>query len=113
MLAELLGAYTLRPTRAEPLFELARYYRGKKGYAMATLFAKAGCQTPAASDRLFIVESVYSWQLLDELAVASYWVGDYATSKGACEAVLEQIERGLALPDDEMREFAAIWPRRS
>ncbi|MEI9952196.1 MAG: glycosyltransferase [Pseudomonadota bacterium] len=105
VLAELLGAYTLRPTRAEPLFELARYYRGKKGYAMATLFAKAGCQTPLPSDRLFIVESVYSWQLLDELAVASYWVGDYATSKGACEAVLEQIERGLALPDDEIERI--------
>src|SRR5262249_44136568 len=74
---ELLAAYDLRPTRAEPLYELAHYYRGKKGYAMATLFAKAGLHTPRPDDRLFVVDSVYSWRLFDELAVASYWVRDY------------------------------------
>src|SRR5262249_23594395 len=34
VLGELLGAYTLRPTRAEPLYELAQYYRKRKNYAM-------------------------------------------------------------------------------
>ena len=31
-------------------------------------FAKAGVHTPRPSDSLFVVESVYSWRLLDELA---------------------------------------------
>ena len=105
VLSELLAAYALRPTRAEPLYELARYYRDKGGYAMATLFAKAGLGTPRPSDQLFIVESVYSWRLLDELSVASYWVEDYATSKGACETLLERVEAGLAVPADDLERI--------
>jgi glycosyltransferase involved in cell wall biosynthesis len=105
VLGELLAAYTLRPTRAEPLYELACYYRKRGGYAMASLFAKAGVQTPLPSDRLFVAESVYTWRLLDELAVASYWLGDYAMSKSACQAVLEQVERGLRVPDDELERI--------
>jgi tetratricopeptide (TPR) repeat protein len=105
VLGELLAAYSLRPTRAEPLYELARYYRTHKGYAMATLFAKAGLQTARPKDRLFVVESVYTWRLLDELAVATYWVGDFATSKRCCEAVLERVEQGLAVPDAEVRRI--------
>ena len=99
ILGELLAAYNLRPTRAEPLYELARYYRLKKGYAMATLFAKAGVQTALPNDRLFVMESIYRWRLLDELAVAASWGGDFATSKRAYEAVLTQIERGLSVPE--------------
>jgi len=102
VLSELLAAYHLRPTRAETLFELARYYRTQKGYAMAALFAKAGLQTPRPNDRLFVVESVYTWRLLDELAVAAYWIGDYATSKGACEALLQRVEQGLSVPDEDL-----------
>jgi len=101
VLSELLSAYNLRPTRAEPLYELARYYRSKNGHAMATLFAKSGVRTPLPNDRLFIVTSVYTWRLLDELSVAAYAVGDYATSQRACKALLEQIERGLEVPEAE------------
>src|SRR5690606_24460406 len=42
VLAELLLAYNLRPTRAEPLYELARFFRLREIYPSATLFAKAG-----------------------------------------------------------------------
>jgi hypothetical protein len=45
------------------------------------------------------MESVYTWRLLDELAVAASWVGDFSTSRRAYEAVLEQLERGLAVPE--------------
>jgi hypothetical protein len=72
---------------------------------MASLFAKAGVQTRQPSDRLFLVESVYSWRLLDELAVAAYWVRDYATSKAACQALLEKAEQGLAIPDHELERI--------
>ena len=105
VLSELLAAYALRPTRAEPLYELARYYRLKEGYAMATLFAKAGVCTPRPNDRLFIVESVYSWRMLDELAVAAYWVRDYATTKGACETLLARVDTGLAVPEQDVQRI--------
>lgn len=104
VLAELLSAYGLRPVRAEPLYELARYFRLKKMYAMASLFAKAGVNTRRPSDRLFVTESVYSWRLLDEYGVAAYWIGDYAGCKEACETVLDRIERSKqGSPGDELR----------
>ena len=105
VLSELLSAYALRPTRAEPLFELARYYREKGGYAMATLFAKAGLQTPRTGDRLFVVESAYSWRLLDELAVSAHWVGDYATTQRACRSLLELAENGVEIPEHELERI--------
>ena len=105
VLSELLAAYNLRPIRAEPLYELARYYRMRQNYPMACLFAKAGAATPLPDDYLFIVQSVYTWRLLDELAVTTYWIGDYSTCKRACETVLAQVERGLAVPDADLERI--------
>jgi glycosyltransferase involved in cell wall biosynthesis len=104
VLAELLSAYNLRPTRAEPLYELARYFRGRQLYAMASLFAKAGVGTPRPPDSLFVNESVYEWRVLDELAVASHHIGDFRTCQSSCEEVLGRVERGLVIPEaDVMR----------
>lgn len=105
VLGELIGAYCLRPQRAEPLYELARYYRLRKGYAMATLFAKAGVETPRPDDRLFVVESVYTWQLLDELGVASFGAGDFFSAKEAWQTVLARVEKGLSIPSEDLRRI--------
>lgn len=103
VLRELLAAYEMRPTRAEPLHELARYFRVRKMYGKAYLFAKAGVQTPRPSDSLFLSQDVYDWRLLDELGVAAYWVGDYPAGKAACEQILQRVEQGLELPESELR----------
>jgi hypothetical protein len=105
VLAELLSAYNMRPTRAEPLFELAKYFRLRKVYGMATLFAKAGVGTRRPDDSLFVAEHVYEWRLLDELAVASHWVKDFRTTKSACEEILARVERGLKVPDGDLRRI--------
>lgn len=102
VLAELLSAYNLRPTRAEPLYELARYFRTRQLYAMASLFAKAGAGTPRPPDSLFVAANVYDWQLLDELSVAAHHVGDFRTCQRACEELLGRIEGGLAVPERDV-----------
>jgi len=107
ILSELLEAYGLRPTRAEPLYELARYFCRKKQYAMATLFAKAGLETPRPDDYLYVNDSVYAWRLLDELAVASYWVEDYKGSKTCCEAILARVAEGLTLSSQDLDRIRA------
>jgi Glycosyl transferase family 2 len=100
---ELLAAYELRPTRAEPLHTLARYFRQKKHYGKAYAFAQAGLQVPRPNDSLFVAQNVYDWELLDELAVSAYWVGDYSGSKRACEALLAKIANGLDVPEADMK----------
>lgn len=105
VLRELLNAYEMRPARAEPLHELARYFRFKKNYGRAYIFAKVGAQTPRPNDALFVSQDVYDWRLLDELGVAAYWVGDYRGGKLACEAILKKIQRGLSVPADDARRI--------
>lgn len=103
VLRELLAAYELRPRRAEPLYELARYYRLAKQFGKAFLFAKAGVVTARPNDSLFVAQSVYDWQLFDELAVAAYWVEDYVACRAACNEILRRIAGGLELPEDDVR----------
>jgi glycosyltransferase involved in cell wall biosynthesis len=101
----LLAAYELRPTRAEPLYELGYYFRKRKMYGKAYLFAKAGVLTPQPNDRLFVAQDVYDWRLLDEVAVAAFWIGKYHDCKVACEEALSRIDQGLEVPADDTRRI--------
>jgi hypothetical protein len=105
VLGDLLAAYDLRPTRAEPLYELGQYFRKQKMYGKAYLFAKAGVLTPQPKDRLFVAQDVYDWRLLDEVAVAAFWIGNYHDSKVASEEALSRIDQGLDVPADDIRRI--------
>jgi tetratricopeptide (TPR) repeat protein len=105
VLRELLAAYEMRPIRAEPLHELARYLRMKKMYGKAYLFAKVGAQTSRPDDSLFVSQDVYDWRILDELGVSAYWVGDYSAGKRACELILQRVGQGLHIPDRDLRRI--------
>ncbi len=102
VLAELLAAYEMRPRRAEPLHDLARYFRERKLYGKAHIFARVGIQTPRPNDSLFVAQDVYDWRLLDEFAVAAFWIGRYEEGKLACEEILRKVDEGLALPEVEL-----------
>jgi tetratricopeptide (TPR) repeat protein len=101
----LLAAYDLRPTRAEPLHDLARYFRQKKNYGKAYLFARVGVDTPRPNDYLFVSQEIYDWRLLDELGVCAYWVGRYAESKAACEELLRRVANGLEVAEAEVQRI--------
>jgi hypothetical protein len=103
VLDELLRAYDLRPQRAEPLHVLARYFREKDKFGRAYVFAKVGVLTPRPGDQLFVIEEVYAWRLLDELAVAAYWTGRFEESKASCEEILSRVEKGLNVPPEDLQ----------
>ena len=105
VLRELLAAFEIRPTRVEPLYELAHYFRVRKMYGKAFAFALAGIQISRPDDRLYVAQDVYDWRLLDELGVAAYWVAEYAACKAACEAVLQRVEEGLDVPEADVRRI--------
>jgi len=105
VLRDLLTAYEMRPTRAEPLYALARYFRMKKMYGKAYVFAKVGVLMPQPNDRLFVAQSVYDWRLLDELGVAAYWIGNHRECQASCEEVLRRVEQGVDVPEDDLRRI--------
>lgn len=83
-----LEAFEARPSRAEPLVELARYCREQNRYTLAYIFARRAMEIQKPSDILFIDKATYEWRALDEFAVASYWVDQYRQSAEACEKLL-------------------------
>jgi hypothetical protein len=108
----LLEAFETRPVRgAEPLHTLASYCRVKGLFSQAYLYAKHASEIPFPSkEMLFVEPDLYSWKILDELAVAAYWTGRYAESFQVCSKILNNHE----IPEADRarisnnREYAAI-----
>ena len=73
-----LKAFEMRPSRAEPLFQLARHFRQNGNYELAYLYAKRGAEIPMSKDHLFVETAVYLYMLKMEKAILAYWVGNDA-----------------------------------
>ncbi|MFF1747074.1 glycosyltransferase [Streptomyces mirabilis] len=81
--------YESRPTRAEALGDLARLCRESQRWPLAYMFAQHAVQIPYPRDILFVEHAWYDWQALDELAVAAYWIGEYAESLDCSKRLLK------------------------
>ncbi len=92
-----LRAYEFRPTRAEPLSNLAGYLREVGRKAAAYPFARTASELARPDDILFVDDAVYAWRALDEYAVAAYWAGKYKEGLSANQRLLS----GKTLPETE------------
>ena len=84
-----LAAFSMRPTRAEPLHDLARHYRLKGQNDPAVMFAQRGAEVlyPTA-DTLFIEDYPYRFGFDEELSIAGYYSASgvqYHLAHVACE----------------------------
>lgn len=70
----MLFAYNMRPTRAEPLHDLARYYRNKGDNPLAAMFAETALQMPKSEDQLFVDDYCYNVGCLQEFAISAFYV---------------------------------------
>jgi glycosyltransferase involved in cell wall biosynthesis len=78
-----LAAYAFRPTRAEPLVELARFHRTRGEFALAHLYAARAAAISRPADLLFVEDDAYRWRALDELAISAFYVGQHAEGRSA------------------------------
>jgi len=98
-----LRAWAFRPTRAEPLYGIARRYREKQQYQLGYLFAERAAQIPfPEEDGLFVAAGIYAWQAIDEQAVCASWIGKHAEAFTLCRRQLAHPD----LPDGERRRIA-------
>jgi glycosyltransferase involved in cell wall biosynthesis len=98
-----LAAWSARPTRAEPLVDLARWHRLNGEFSLAFLFARAACNIPQPKDRLFVDLATYAWRALDEAAIAGWYAGEREFGAWAAETLLYN----LAVPMEERPRIAA------
>jgi len=92
-----LSAYNYRPTRAEPLADLARYYREKEQHEVAMLWSEAGSAIAyPEGDLLFVDDRVYSHAFASEMSIAGFYSKDDRRRRRAHEATLElQLRRDV------------------
>lgn len=65
-----LEAYNSRPSRAEPLYDLAHWFREKKDkQQIGWLFAEKGSKIPYSGDLLFVEQWLYDWGFTEELSI--------------------------------------------
>ncbi|WP_437293985.1 tetratricopeptide repeat protein [Sorangium sp. So ce426] len=100
----LLEAFDVRPTRAEPLWALARHQRERSLNHAALLFAERALEIPFPSeDVLFIEKAVYEWQIWEEIMISAWYVrGRCELGFAACERLF--LRRGH---DDEFYNYVA------
>jgi len=73
-LAAATKAYELRPHRAEPLYDLARFHRLRGMYETAMMYCEAGSKLAwPGQDMLFIEDFVYATGIREEVSVAGYY----------------------------------------
>lgn len=69
----MIDAYHFRPQRAEPLYELAKFYREKDQAHAALLFAKAGLNIKRPDDLLFVNDFIYNHGMRYEYSIAGFY----------------------------------------
>jgi predicted GH43/DUF377 family glycosyl hydrolase len=88
--AVLLEAWERRPSRAEPLYELARMHRQRGAFGSARMFADRGLEIPYPDDLLFIHRWIYDWGLLLEHAIADAHLGSLEPARRDLREVLRR-----------------------
>ena len=98
-----LNAWDFRPTRAEPLYNIAVHYRERQRYQLGYLYAEPAAQIPLPDDDyLFVDAAVYAWRATDEQAICASWIGKRAEAFVLCRRLLARPD----IPDNERQRIA-------
>ncbi|MFI5749767.1 glycosyltransferase [Streptomyces sp. NPDC051644] len=105
----LTRAWESRPQRLEACYELTSRLRKMGRYRAANAVVVAGLNRPAPEDWLFMEPWIYSWGLLFEHSITSYWTGDARGSLASCDRLLalSDLPAGYREQTISNRKFAA------
>ncbi|MDP7738492.1 glycosyltransferase [Mycobacterium paragordonae] len=98
-----LRAWEYRPTRAEPLWAIARHYREENRYELGYEFAQLAAEIPFPDQDLSLVNGdVYTWRATDEQAVCASWIGKQSEAFILCRGMLTLPD----LPEEDRQRIA-------
>lgn len=99
-----LRAWEFRPTRAEPLYAVARRYRAEQRYRMGYLFAQRAAEIPCPEDDLLLMDpDIYGWRALYEQAVCASRLADDTEAFTLWRRLLARDD----LSEEDRQRFAA------
>lgn len=100
-------AFLYRPTRAEPIYRLAHYYRTKGNYLLGYRIAAMGLTIPVPDDILFVEHWMYDYGMLLEYSICAYWIEKYYDALAASKKILAI--KDLSTPVKECVERNLYW----
>lgn len=101
VIAGYLAAFCQRPSRAEPLYQAARYLRERGLPQVGLVFAQEAAAIPKPSgERMFVEPSIYRWRCLDEIVRCAFFAGELLPALDAMPKLIE------AAPASEAARFA-------
>jgi hypothetical protein len=85
-----IAAWTARPTRAQPLLDLAALARGRGEHDLAYALARRASTAPHPErDEVLVDADAQRWRALDELSVDAFYTGRPAECLELTQALLE------------------------
>ncbi len=109
-----LTAFTFRPSRAEALCDLAKYFNHLERFDEAYRIASLGMKVPYPNDILFVEPAPYQYDLALECSVAAYWLGKYDECRNLSHQLLlnpdlptevrEVVENNLAFANSAIKK---------
>lgn len=107
-------AFIARPVRAEPIFQMASYYRKLDDFESGYKIAKLGMSIPLSQDVLFVQHWMYDYGLPLEFSICAYWTGRYEECQQASLYLLSRkdlpsnirdcVERNLGFTNSKLLE---------
>ncbi len=83
-------AFLSCPSRAEPLYHLARYYNAKKMPVMGYLISKFALTIPEPKVAMFVESWIYDFGLLVEFSTGAFLSAKYDDAYQACVKLLDK-----------------------
>lgn len=83
-------AYSYRPSRAEPLYRIANYYRRQGDFERGFKIASVAAGIEKSDDMLFVEDWVYQYGCDLELSVCAYWIRDFKKSREVSLRILSR-----------------------
>jgi len=95
------AAYLYRPSRAEAIYELGRYFFENKNYLFSYICSKIALSIPMSTDHLFVESWVYDWGALLYAFLSSVNLGNIKEAN----SLHEKLSVKTTIPQEIRNEF--------